>query len=54
MFALKTSKIENFVLSSKNVITDIHLKHFPTLKAKKSCFSPQVTFPQDKGNILST
>jgi hypothetical protein len=21
--------------------------------AKKSCFSPQVNFPQDKGNILS-
>jgi hypothetical protein len=23
------------------------------LEAKKSCFSPQVNFPQDKGNILS-
>jgi hypothetical protein len=25
IFALKTSKLENFVVSSKNVITDIHL-----------------------------
>jgi hypothetical protein len=23
------------------------------LEAKKSCFSPQENFPQDKGNILS-
>jgi hypothetical protein len=23
------------------------------LKAKKSCFSPQINFHQDKGNILS-
>jgi hypothetical protein len=53
IFAKKTSKLENFVVSSKNVITDIHLKQISTLVAKKSCFSPQVNFPQDKVNILS-
>jgi hypothetical protein len=53
IFAKKTSKLENFGVSSKNFLTDIHLKHFSTLLAKKSCFSPQVNFPQDEGNILS-
>jgi hypothetical protein len=49
----KTLKFENFVLSYKNFITDIHLQHFSTLEAKKSGFPPQENFPQDKGNIVS-
>jgi hypothetical protein len=41
------------VVSSKNVLTDIHLKHFSTLEAEKVAFLLRVNFPQDKENILS-